>query len=260
VSDAWDPQQYGRFAAERRQPFDDLCRLVEPLHGGAALDLGCGSGELTVALPALVGAGRVVGRDTSAAMLAQAEQHAARGVTFEPGDLREPPEPGRWDLVLANASLHWAPEHGTVLARWRDGLRAGGQLAVQVPANADHPSHQVAAQVATREPFASAFPGGAPADVVAANVLRPEAYAVLLHDLGAQRQHVRLQVYGHVLGRTADIVEWVKGTSLTRFKQTMPADLYDRFVAEYQAELVATLGDRSPFFYPFKRILFWARF
>ncbi|HEX9258311.1 MAG TPA: methyltransferase domain-containing protein, partial [Acidimicrobiales bacterium] len=176
------------------------------------------------------------------------------------GDLRDPLQPGAWDLVLANASLHWVPDHPAVLARWRDGLSPGGQLAVQVPANADHPSHVVAAEVAASEPFASAFGAPIPPDVVAANVLPPEAYARVLHDLGAERQHVRLQVYGHVLASAHDVVEWVKGTALTRFRDLLPAEVYEDYLFAYRQRLVATLGDRSPFFYPFKRILMWARF
>ena len=143
------------------------------------------------------------GIDNSPAMLADATPRARPGLTFELGDI------GRWtsdpvhDLVIANASLQWVPDHAEVLARWAAGLAPGGQLAVQVPTNADHPSHWLAAEVATSERFASDFPDGAPADPVAANVLRPEAYAELLHDLGFERQHVRLQVYGHVLPSTS---------------------------------------------------------
>src|SRR5262249_14624067 len=45
--DTWQPDTYARFAAERRQPFFDLLGLVEPVPGGRAVDLGCGTGELT---------------------------------------------------------------------------------------------------------------------------------------------------------------------------------------------------------------------
>ena len=100
------------------------------------------------------------------------------------------------DLVLANASLHWVPDHAAVLARWAAALAPGGQLAVQVPANADHPSHLVAAEVAATEPFVSAMGGPPPPDPVAVNVLRPEQYATLLYDLGVTPTVVRLQVYG----------------------------------------------------------------
>ena len=160
--------------------------------------------------------------------------------------------------MFANASLHWVPDHPAVLARWWAALAPGGQLAVQVPSSADHASHLVAVEVANDEPFLSAMGGQSPSDPVADNVLRPEDYAVLLDDLGAVRQHVRLQVYGHLLDRSSDVVEWLKGTSLTRFAKAMPADVYDQFLDEYRRRLLAAIGDTAPYFYPFKRILFWA--
>jgi trans-aconitate 2-methyltransferase len=145
------------------------------------------------------------------------------------------------------------------LARWWGALAPGGHLAVQVPANADHASHRVAAEVAASEPFRSAMGGAPPPDQVAVNVLAPEQYAILLDRLGAARQHVRLQVYGHVLERSADVVDWVKGTSLTRFTNILPAALHDEFLATYTERLLARIGDHAPYFYPFKRILFWGR-
>ena len=85
--------------------------------------------------------------------------------------------------------------------------------------------------------------GRPPPDPVAANVLAPEQYAILLDHLGAARQHVRLQVYGHRLARSADVVEWVKGTSLTRFTNVLPAELHAEFIAAYTARLLELIGD-----------------
>jgi trans-aconitate 2-methyltransferase len=116
----------------------------------------------------------------------------------------------------------------------------------------------VAGQVAATEPFRSALGGTPPPDPVAVNVLAPEQYAILLDHLGAARQHVRLQVYPHVLASSAEVVEWVKGTSLTRFFRVLPPELHEPFVAEYRRRLLAAIGDHEPYFYPFKRILFWA--
>ncbi|HYZ99770.1 MAG TPA: hypothetical protein VE575_13515, partial [Acidimicrobiales bacterium] len=107
--------------------------------------------------------------------------------------------------------------------------------------------------------FREALGGDPPVDPVAANVLAPERYAEVLHEIGFAEQHVRLQVYGHVLDSATDVVEWTKGTSLTRFKRRLPADLYARFLDRYRARLREALGDRRPYFYPFKRILLWAR-
>jgi trans-aconitate 2-methyltransferase len=251
--DGWDPAQYNRFAAERERPFADLAGLVAPVSGARVVDLGCGDGRLTAWLHRELGATETLGIDSSPAMIAAASAHAGAGVTFAPGDI------GRWvgspavDVVFANASLQWVPDHPSVLARWSRSLRPGGQLAVQVPANADHPAHRLAAEVAAEllvDPVA---------DPVAENVLAPEAYAVLLDQLGFDHQHVRLHVYLHHLVSTADVVEWVKGTTLTRFKDPLGPAGWDGFVERYRERLLAGLGDRSPYVYSFKRILFWAR-
>jgi trans-aconitate methyltransferase len=70
---------------------------------------------------------------------------------------------------------------------------------------------------------------------------------------------VRLQVYGHHLESTAAVVEWVKGTYLTDYARRMPAGLYERYLVRYREALLQRLGERSPFFYTYKRILVHAR-
>lgn len=259
VEDTWDPGQYDRFARERRQPFWDLLDLVEPPGPLArVVDLGCGTGALTAALAERWRPSEVLGVDNSPAMLAEARPRGDDVVRFERGDLARPPVTGPLDVVVANASLQWVPDHPGVLTHWAGLLGADGQLAVQVPANADHPAHRLAAEVASEPQFAEAFGGFVPADPVL-GVLRPEAYAELLDRLGFGRQHVRLQVYGHHLARTEDVVEWLKGTSLNRFRAALPPDDYARFLTRFRDRLLELLGDRTPYFYAFKRILMWGR-
>jgi trans-aconitate 2-methyltransferase len=256
--DAWDPQQYGRFEAERSQPFYDLLGMVAPVPGGRVLDLGCGTGALTRTLHEQLGAAETVGIDSSPAMLEQAQAQAGGGLRFQAGDIGTLADvEGPVDVVFANAALQWVPDHERVLADWTALLGEGGQLAIQVPANVDHPSHRVIQELAEEAPYVDAGDGPPPPDPVF-SVLRPERYAELLHELGFTEQHVRLQVYGHVLDSTAAVVEWTKGTSLTRMARHLPPERYEAFVDEYRRRLVAELGDRRPYFYAFKRILFRA--
>ena len=97
--------------------------------------------------------------------------------------------------------------------------------------------------------------GEPPADPVAVNVLRPEQYAELLFELGLAEQHVRLQVYPHVLPTSAHVVEWTKGTSLTRFFARLPDELHEPFVEAYRKELLSRIGEAEPYLFAFKRIL-----
>lgn len=259
ASNEWDPDQYARFEALRSRPFWDLVELVDDeARIDTLVDLGCGTGALTAALAMRLDAADTVGIDASPAMLERAEDHRSDTIRFQQGDI------GAWtgddiDLIVANASLQWVPDHVAVLARWIGSLHTDGQIAVQVPANADHPSHTCARLVAHREPFLSAFDGAPPPDPVAANVLRPEQYSELLHDLGIADPDVRLQVYPQLMPSSADVVEWTSGTTLTRFFARLPQDLHDEFLDAYRHELLATIGDRSPYFYAFKRILMAGR-
>lgn len=271
MSDSWNPDLYRRFQRDRARPFHDLLALIQPAdtgpHGARLLDLGCGPGELTQLAHRTLGASRTLGVDTSAAMLARAHELDEPGLDFTEGDLRQLdglPEAGDggragWDVILANASLQWVPEHADVLATWRDHLRPGGQLAVQVPANPDHPSHTTITEVLAEEPFASALDHRPPPDPLRA-VLPPEGYAEVLWSLGATEQIVRLQVYGMELPDWSDVVEWTSGTALVRVRDVLDEELYGRFVTRYRERLGEHLQHRSPYFYAFKRILMWARF
>jgi trans-aconitate 2-methyltransferase len=258
--EGWNPDQYERFHAERRQPFDDLLALCAPVPGGRVVDLGCGTGNLTVELHERMQAAETVGVDSSDAMLARAEKNhgAVDGLTFTSANIET------WlgqdlDLVFANASLQWVDDHLDLLARMRTALGAGGQLAFQVPSNYRHPSHLLARQVANEVPFIDALEEDAPEDR-GRFVLSPEIYADLLYELGARRQVVRMEVYGHELSSTADVVEWVMGTLLTPYRTRLSPELFTAFVDRYTERLLEELGEREPYFYGFRRILCWARF
>jgi trans-aconitate 2-methyltransferase len=253
----WDPDQYERFRAERAKPFWDLAALLQPCPAGRVVDLGCGTGELTKELPELLQASETVGIDSSPAMLERARALGGAGLRFEGGDIATW-EPSPYDVVFSNAALHWLPDHRRLLARLTRAIPVGGQVAVQVPANGDHPSHTVGMAIAREAPFADIFADDPPPDP-ATRVLAPEAYAELLDELGFGEQHVRLQVYVHHLASSEDVLEWVKGTHLTYFRARLDDDLYDLYVDRYRRRLLDEIGETQPYLYTFKRILFWGR-
>jgi trans-aconitate 2-methyltransferase len=117
----------------------------------------------------------------------------------------------------------------------------------------------LARAVAQESPFLEALDGELPPDR-GMSVLAPETYADLLYELGATRQVVRMEVYGHVLDSTAELVEWVQGTLLTSYRSRLDEPTYEAFVARYRERLVEELGDSEPYFYAFRRILCWAVF
>lgn len=256
--DVWNPGQYHRFQAERAQPFEDLLGLVRPTASSRVADLGCGTGELTLRLHRELAARETTGVDSSSAMLERARATSIPGLRFVHAHIEDwLAESGEsQDVIVSNAALQWCEGHDELFARLAARLSPRGQLAVQMPANHDHPTHTLAAALALESPFVELLGG----HVRHSPVQSPERYAALMHRLGFREQHVRLQVYGHVLDSAAEVVEWVKGTLLTDYQKRLPESAFEEFLRRYREAVLAALGSERPHFYPFKRLLLWARF
>ena len=55
------------------------------------------------------------------------------------------------------------------------------------------------------------------------------------------------------------VVEWMKGTLLTEYERHLPRELFPAFLDAYRTRLRRHLEPTEPFFFPFNRILCWAR-
>jgi DNA polymerase-4 len=254
-ADNWSPAQYNRFQREREQPALDLMAMVEPGEAMRVIDLGCGTGRITRALHERLHASETVGLDRSPNMLDAAGHDLPPGLRFVQGKIEAFEDQGRWDLVFSNAALHWVLDHHALLPRLVRGLKPGGQIAFQVPAAHDDPSHGVAEELAGEEPFRSAFGGWHRPQPV----LLPEEYARALYDAGCSEPRVRMVVYPHLLGGPEDVVEWMKGTLLTEYERHLPPGQFEAFLEAYRQRLLERLEPARPYFFPFKRILCWGR-
>lgn len=113
-----------------RSAWSALLRAHLPDAPADVLDLGCGTGSLTVLLAE---AGyRVEALDLAPAMVAAArDKVASAGLTavVRVGDAADPPgRPGAYDVVLSRHLLWARPEPSAAVARWARLLRPGGRL------------------------------------------------------------------------------------------------------------------------------------
>jgi len=212
------------------------------------VDLGCGTGELTLLLHRALGASATLGLDASAEMLHRAPV-SEPGLTFQQGRI-EDFQGEDLDVVFSNAAIHWCQDHPALFDRLTRLLADKGQLAVQMPANFDHPSHRLAQEV-FRQFSSQALPS--------TPVLSPREYAELLYRLGFAAQSVQARVYGHVLESTDAVVEWTRGTTLLPYQERLSASDFAAFLERYRERLSLALGAQAPYFYSFNRILLWAR-
>jgi SAM-dependent methyltransferase len=110
--------------ALKRSPLDSLAQKPS----GTLLDVGCGRGDLGVAL--IRQGWRVSGIEPSTAACAVAQ---ARGVDAHPGTLATNSFDEKFDAVVMNHSLEHVPNPRADLARTFGLLRSGGVLAISVP-------------------------------------------------------------------------------------------------------------------------------
>jgi trans-aconitate 2-methyltransferase len=144
------------------------------------------------------------------------------------------------DIIFANASLHWLPDHLTLLPALRERLKPGGVLAVQMPCNSDEPSHLLMDEIADRPAYAPYRPAVAQRRQ---RVAAAEAYFDCLAD---ERGEVTVWEtrYLHELADAGAIARWFGSTALQPYLDALPDTLRDAFLRDYIQALEAAYPRR----------------
>jgi len=258
----WDPARYRQFGAERSRPFYELVARIGATEPNFVADLGCGPGELTADLCVRWPTAQVLGVDSSADMIAAAEDVVAslpdggrRRLRFELADISdwEPDRPA--DVIVSNAMLQWLPEHEKLLPRWVGHLAPGGWLAFAVPGNFDQPTHRLLRELAELPRWRDLLAG------VAFNrqAADPAEYLDLLAREGCAVDAWET-TYLHVLEGDDPVLDWYKGTGLRPVIAALDEGQAAEFIAEYGA-LLREHYPRRPYgtVLPFRRVFVVAR-
>jgi trans-aconitate 2-methyltransferase len=237
----WNPALYRRFEDERTRPAAELLSRVPLQSARLVFDLGCGPGNSTELLAERFPQAEVVGTDNSPAMLKAAHERLSR-LRFELSDIATWHAQGDApNLVYANASLQWIPDHEHLVPRLFAQLAPGGVLAIQMPDNLDEPTHRLMRETAADARWAGAI---GDADKVRARLLSAARYYDLL-SAEASSVDIWRTTYHHVMNTPADIVQWLRSTGLKPFIDALPLAQQAEFLGEYEQRIAQAYPARS---------------
>ena len=263
----WDPGQYHKFSDHRRRPALELLARAPSADPGLAVDLGCGSGEITRLIAERWPGAAVQGVDNSPDMLARARagsvgdaesgQGGGAGVEWIEADIASWSPASPPGLLYANASLQWVEGHEALFPRLLRSLAPGGALAAQMPLSREARSHRLMHEV-----LAEGGPDGAPLGTEALRreiarrwVLDPSEYFDLLA-ADTARLDVWTTEYLQALEGEDPVLEWVSGTGLRPILNGLAGEERERFLDRYRAALRAAYPRRpdGTTLYPFRRL------
>jgi len=218
----WNPSLYLQFASERTRPAAELLARIPHPDARYVADLGCGPGNSTGLLRNAWPHAHITGVDNSPAMLEKA-QRTLSDCRFQEADISQwmPEQP--LDVLYANASLQWIPDHPTLMPRLASLLAPDGVLAVQMPDNWQEPSHALMRQVGSELGLASR--GRVPLSGV-------QAYYAMLSNNGCEVDIWRT-TYFHPMASCQAIVDWLSATGLRPWLRDLDAERQQTFLQRY---------------------------
>jgi trans-aconitate 2-methyltransferase len=228
----WDTDLYLKFETERIQPARDLLTRTLSMRPRSIVDLGCGPGTSTQLLTQCFPNTEIVGVDNSMQMLASARKRLPT-VRFDYQHIDEWQPTTRPDLIFANDSLQWLPDHDRLLPRLLSLVADDGALAFQMPDDRQEPSHALMRMVAADGPWADRLVPVAKTRAVIGT--RADYYRWLKPSCA--EIEIWETTYIHPLNGVCAVVDWFRGSALRPFLDPLDDGERERFLERYMREL-----------------------
>lgn len=240
----------------RLRPALDLLAQVPDVPPGDVIDLGCGAGAVGPALRDRFPDRKLIGVDSSQAMLDRAAQTGVYDalIMADASDWVPDAPPA---LLYSNAALQWLGAHEQLMPHLAGLLGPGGVLAVQMPRQQEAPSHALLRRVA-----ADLFPDLFDFSDYQSPTHAPELYHQVLSQMG----QLSLWETSYFQTMQADSAEhpvraFTQSTAMRPISEKLDDAQTARFLKAYDEAMAAAYppGPDGQVLFPFRRLFFVLR-
>lgn len=258
----WDPGQYLRYGGHRLRPAIELLQRVDVDAPKRCWDIGCGAGEIAIAMAERWPDAEVIGLDASPEMLEKSRAADKSGkISWVQADIVgwSPDAPA--DVIYANAALQWVDGHETLFPHLMTCLAPGGVLAVQMPLSWPQTSHVLLRKVLAEGNGGKGYGDEELRTGVGRKWVADGAdYFDLVRPFADHIDIWRVEYLQELSGEDP-VLEWVKGSALRPVLTALGEDAAASYLAEYGAALrdAYPMRDDGATLYPFARLFIVAR-
>ncbi len=229
----WNPEDYAKNSDAQLKWAQELKKNLDLQNNESILDVGCGDGKITADFAATLPLSRVVGVDSSPAMIDYATKKYPTSqypnLSFSCVDARSIDFNREFDLIFSNATLHWVDDHQAFLKSANLALRDGGRLIISCGGEGNALEVlQIFSELITSKPWSIYF-----------NDFYNPYFFYGLQDYKAWLQksefvikRLELTPKDMIHQGKEGLAGWIRTTWMP-FTQCVPEDKHDNFIAQF---------------------------
>ena len=254
----WDSSKYISSSGLQTAMGKKLINTLPIRNNEDILDIGCGTGNLTIKMAGIVNNGYVTGIDSSPLMIKKAKEMAEsigviniQFLVMDAGDINFSRQ---FDIVFSNSAIHWVKESEKLLKSIRVALKQRGHIGLQFPLlNSSHPLIAIASEVIKSlklEDYYNSwdFPWFVPA---------LEEYKALLRNLGFKDINIQQIENSFKFKSAAAAFDFFESVGFVLFLEPLPSEMKILFREEFMKTL-KELASNNGLEFTFQRLFAFA--
>lgn len=240
---------YNRGSSVRFSAGEDLLRIIDIRNQEKVLDIGCGTGKVTVKILEKSSEAKILAIDVAPDMIKKAKQEfGSTSIRFKCKDFLSTSYIEKFDVIISNSVFHWLfREEEKAFWLIKSALKKGGRFGIQVPSKHFCPIlyTEILDQVRRSDIFKKYFhnfslPWRFPSE---------EQYRNIIEKVGFEFCTIYSKDYLTEFNSLEEVVDYIRAAGFQPYLSRLPQNLHEKFINAFKLQLAHELKidlDRNP--------------